>query len=130
MGALGVVLTQVLALKRLVNRQIDAGIRQNAQEVGNIASEKHSDALAKKSQVHKYAKILHFVPYPRNYLYHLTMYIIRVTLNTASHSLQFVKVNNLVGPDSCVFGAVTGVDFKLIALAFFSHSSFEIDTFS
>ena len=60
----------------------------------------------------------------------LTIYIIRVTLNTASHNLQYVKVDNLVGPDSCVFGAVTGVDFKMIALVIFSHSSFEIDTFS
>ena len=38
-----------------------------------------------------------------------------MTLNTASHSLQFVKVNNLVGPDSCVFGDVTGVDSPVTA---------------
>ena len=38
-----------------------------------------------------------------------------MTLNTASHSLQFVKVNDLVGPDNCIFGDVTGVDSPVTA---------------
>ena len=45
---------QVLSLQRFVHREINAGVRKDAQEIGDVAAEKHTESFAAKKSEHEH----------------------------------------------------------------------------